>query len=223
MQPYVIQPERTTVGNPRFYATTLDSEGWGLGVVVETREGRPVKIEGNPDYPASRGATDAVMQAEILSLYDPGRLRTPRSGRAPSSWEAWEATLATLREELRPSAAFLDLGRWGLAVASLIAGARTALIAGVYMEVLERGRLLRLAVVTMDFFLTVLFPDGAVRDDAPAVVTGRCRQPCRIASVSSQRTVSLPPGCRSAGRPRARRAWCRAQWRDRRRGRPARR
>ena len=101
--PYVVQPERTTPGLARLYATTLASEGWGMGVVVTTREGRPIKIEGNPDHPASRGATDAVMQAAVLSLYDPERLRSPRYFGEPSAWGEWQRAVADLRDRLRPS------------------------------------------------------------------------------------------------------------------------
>ncbi|EYD73943.1 Fe-S-cluster-containing hydrogenase component 1 [Rubellimicrobium mesophilum DSM 19309] len=101
--PYVVQPERTTPGLARLYATTLASEGWGMGVVVTTREGRPIKIEGNPDHPASRGATDAVMQAAVLSLYDPERLRSPRYLGEPAAWGEWRGAVAGLRDRLRPS------------------------------------------------------------------------------------------------------------------------
>ena len=53
------------------------SHGDGLGVLVETRNGRPIKIEGNPLHPASLGATDVFAQAELLSFYDPDRSRIP--------------------------------------------------------------------------------------------------------------------------------------------------
>jgi molybdopterin-containing oxidoreductase family iron-sulfur binding subunit len=62
-------------GEPLFFATSLPLEGYGRGVLVESHEGRPTKIEGNPLHPASLGATDAFAQAAILSLYAPDRLR----------------------------------------------------------------------------------------------------------------------------------------------------
>ncbi|HCM40116.1 MAG: hypothetical protein A2Z97_03710 [Bdellovibrionales bacterium GWB1_52_6] len=71
--PYVRQPEGTLPGIPRFFASTLTQQGYGRGILVETHLGRPTKIEGNPDHPASLGATDAFMQASILDLYDPDR------------------------------------------------------------------------------------------------------------------------------------------------------
>jgi molybdopterin-containing oxidoreductase family iron-sulfur binding subunit len=74
--PYVRQPEELVPGKPLFYATAMPLSGSGLGLLVETHEGRPTKIEGNPDHPSSRGATDVFAQAAILDLYDPDRSQT---------------------------------------------------------------------------------------------------------------------------------------------------
>src|SRR3954465_4920370 len=68
--PYVIQPEEIVPGKPLFYATTRVINGAGHGVLVESHEGRPTKIEGNPLHPASLGAANIWMQASILNLYD---------------------------------------------------------------------------------------------------------------------------------------------------------
>src|SRR5947207_2483602 len=59
--------------------------GDALGLLVESHEGRPTKIEGNPDHPASLGATDAFTQAALLSLYDPDRSQSIRHGRGEAS------------------------------------------------------------------------------------------------------------------------------------------
>src|SRR5215212_1538360 len=69
--PYVRQPEELVPGKPLFYATAMPFAGAGTGLLVESHEGRPTKIEGHPDHPSSRGATDLFAQASILGLYDP--------------------------------------------------------------------------------------------------------------------------------------------------------
>jgi len=74
--PYVRQPEELVPGKPLFYATAMPMNGAGIGLLVESHEGRPTKIEGNPDHPSSRGATDVFAQAAILGLYDPDRSQT---------------------------------------------------------------------------------------------------------------------------------------------------
>lgn len=72
--PYVKQPEELVPGKPLFYATSVLHAGYATGVLVSQYEGRPVKIEGNPDHPASKGAVDSISQAEILGFYDPDRV-----------------------------------------------------------------------------------------------------------------------------------------------------
>ncbi len=71
--PYVRQPEEIVPGKPLFFATAASLGGVATGLLVESHEGRPTKIEGNPDHPASLGGTDLFAQASILSLYDPDR------------------------------------------------------------------------------------------------------------------------------------------------------
>src|SRR5499426_1700027 len=71
--PYVRQPEELVPGKPLFYATAMPFAGSGVGLLVESHEGRPTKVEGNPDHPSSLGATDLFAQASILNLYDPDR------------------------------------------------------------------------------------------------------------------------------------------------------
>jgi len=96
--PYVQQPEAIVPGRPQFFATALTLGGYAIGALVESHEGRPTKIEGNPDHPASLGATDAIMQAEVLSLYDPDRSQVVlRNGRI-STWDDLLAVLIAERE-----------------------------------------------------------------------------------------------------------------------------
>ena len=74
--PYVNQPEEVVPGRPLFFATAATLGGYATGLLVESHTGRPTKVEGNPDHPASLGATDAYAQALVLSLYDPDRSQT---------------------------------------------------------------------------------------------------------------------------------------------------
>ena len=74
--PYVRQPEEEIPGKPLFFATAMTLGGVASGLLVESHEGRPTKIEGNPDHPASKGATDLFAQGSILTLYDPDRSQT---------------------------------------------------------------------------------------------------------------------------------------------------
>ena len=90
--PYVRQPEDLVPGRPLFFATAIPFSGIAQPVLVESHMGRPTKIEGNPEHPASLGATDAITQAAILGLYDPDRAQTItyRSG-SPSTWGEFRA------------------------------------------------------------------------------------------------------------------------------------
>jgi MoCo/4Fe-4S cofactor protein with predicted Tat translocation signal len=87
--PYVNQPETIVPGKPMFFATAFPMSGVGTGVLVESHEGRPTKIEGNPNHPASLGATDAFAQASILTLYDPDRSQVVRNAGRISTWSAF--------------------------------------------------------------------------------------------------------------------------------------
>ncbi len=74
--PYAHPPEEVVPGKPLFFATTMTHAGAGVGLLAESHMGRPTKIEGNPDHPASGGATDIYHQASVLTLYDPDRAKT---------------------------------------------------------------------------------------------------------------------------------------------------
>jgi len=74
--PYVRQPEEVVPGKPLFFATAMPMPGHAIPLLVESHEGRPTKVEGNPDHPENRGSTDAFAQASVLGLYDPDRVRT---------------------------------------------------------------------------------------------------------------------------------------------------
>ncbi|MCO5296211.1 MAG: TAT-variant-translocated molybdopterin oxidoreductase [Fimbriimonadaceae bacterium] len=91
--PYVTQPEEIVPNVPLRYASALSIAGFGFGVLVESHEGRPTKIEGNPNHPASLGSSDQFAQAEILNFYDPDRSRMVRKNGDPSTYEAFLAEL----------------------------------------------------------------------------------------------------------------------------------
>lgn len=74
--PYVEMPPGLVPGVPRTFATAVTRSGYADGVLVTHQMGRPVKVEGNPAHPASRGASDSIGQASILDLYDPDRSQT---------------------------------------------------------------------------------------------------------------------------------------------------
>ncbi len=75
--PYRTKPEDITLGIPNYYASTYVENGIDYGILIKTREGRPIKVDGNPDHPLSKGKTTAKAQAAILGLYDPERLQQP--------------------------------------------------------------------------------------------------------------------------------------------------
>lgn len=85
--PYVRAPEEVIPGIALAYASTLTRGGYATGVLVESHEGRPTKIEGNPRHPASLGATDVFEQAEILTLYDPDRSQSVTTNGEISAWD----------------------------------------------------------------------------------------------------------------------------------------
>lgn len=76
--PYAKRPEDLVVGKPNFYASVLADELSGAGLIVRTREGRPIKLEPNPANPASPKGISTRMQAHCISLYDPERLKQPK-------------------------------------------------------------------------------------------------------------------------------------------------
>lgn len=73
--PYVQKPEGVIPGQPTYYASTCAETG--EGVLIKNREGRPIKLEGNPDHPLNRGSLSARAQASLLSVYDPENLKKP--------------------------------------------------------------------------------------------------------------------------------------------------
>src|SRR6187399_3436979 len=87
--PYVTQPEQIVPGRPLFFATAMPQGGVGAPVLAENHMGRPTKLEGNPDHPASLGATELFSQTGILGLYDPDRSRTILNRGEIKTWGAF--------------------------------------------------------------------------------------------------------------------------------------
>jgi len=84
--PYVRQPEELIPGRPLFFATATTLGGVANGVLVESHEGRPTKIEGNPEHPGTLGACDIFSQASVLQLYDPDRAQAASLGGEIRGW-----------------------------------------------------------------------------------------------------------------------------------------
>ncbi len=92
--PYLTQPADMVPGRAYLQTSTCGACQAGCGVLVRTREGRPVKLEGNPNHPLSRGGLCAVGQASTLGLYDAHRLTAPLKAGAPVQWAAADAAIA---------------------------------------------------------------------------------------------------------------------------------
>jgi len=91
--PHNQNPEYQTPGQSLFFATALPMGGYGRGVLVASYEGRPIKIEGNEKHPDSLGATDAITQAMLLSLYDADRSRAIYHQGVVSTWDAFQRAM----------------------------------------------------------------------------------------------------------------------------------
>jgi Fe-S-cluster-containing dehydrogenase component/anaerobic selenocysteine-containing dehydrogenase len=100
--PYTKKPEEVIPGVANFYASTCTGCAQRCGMLVKTREGRPIKLDGNPDHPVNSGALCARGQAGILGLYDPARLKSPLRGSAsgPSGETTWIAAETEITAQL---------------------------------------------------------------------------------------------------------------------------
>ena len=97
--PYVNAPDTQVAGLPRYFASVLEREGVARGVLIQSSMGRPTKIEGNPQHPASLGGTDIFAQASILQLWDPDRSQAVMQGLVVASWD--QLVKATLPLRMR--------------------------------------------------------------------------------------------------------------------------
>ncbi len=95
--PNIKDPEGVTPGKSMFFATAMPLAGYGNGLLAESNQGRPTKIEGNIDHPSSLGATDVFAQASVLGLYDPDRESGLTHLGRPKSWDD---VVASIKSEL---------------------------------------------------------------------------------------------------------------------------
>src|SRR2546421_4407929 len=99
--PYIKQPEEEVPGKGLFFATAYSLSGVATPLLVRSNEGRPTKVEGNPDHPSNPGstATDIFSQASILTLYDPDRSQTPMYRGETRPWTQFVAEIRGLIEK----------------------------------------------------------------------------------------------------------------------------
>lgn len=99
--PYAQQrPENFVPGKPLFYATAMPLGGYATGLLVESHMGRPTKVEGNPNHPASLGAADVFAQASVLTLYDPDRAQVVIYNGRIGSWSTFLTSVEQYRADL---------------------------------------------------------------------------------------------------------------------------
>jgi Fe-S-cluster-containing dehydrogenase component len=97
--PYTKRPEQILPGQALYYASTFQEGLFAHSVLIKTREGRPLHLEGNSESYLSRGKTNLRALGDILGLYDPDRLRTPSVGGRSSSWQQAESELARIFQD----------------------------------------------------------------------------------------------------------------------------
>ena len=98
--PYVTKPMDVDPGIPNYYASSYVNGGDYCSILVKTREGRPIKIDGNALSSVSKGGTSAQVEASVLSLYDNYRLRGPKIADKNSDWESLDKEVIAKLEEI---------------------------------------------------------------------------------------------------------------------------
>ena len=116
--PYVIKPEEITPGIANYYATTMYDGHDFASVLVKTREGRPIKIDSN------KSATNARIQASVLSLYDSSRLKNPMKGGVDTDWSTADAEIIAKLNEIKNNG-----GKIAILSSTIISPSTTQLIA----------------------------------------------------------------------------------------------
>jgi len=128
--PFVRRPEEVVPGNPLHFATAYGLDGYASGLLVESHEGRPTKVEGNPAHPQTLGATTSFEQSLTLSVYDDDRAKQIRTGSRPLAWRTFLAETAVRANSLAENR--------GAGLRFLIAPTTSPFLADLRRRILER-------------------------------------------------------------------------------------
>ena len=115
--PYVIPPHNNVPGIPAYFSSVCRECPAGCGIVAKNRDGRVIKLEGNPDHPTNTGALCLLGHAGLQALYHPDRFRGPLAGGKPATWDD---ALKQVADKLGP----LAKGRQGARIA-VVSGLET--------------------------------------------------------------------------------------------------
>src|SRR5207237_262920 len=115
--PYLVSPDETVPGVSTYYATTCRECPAACGVIAETRDGRAIKLEGNPEHPLNRGALCARGQSALQGLYNPDRFRAPMI-KTGGAWRpaTWDEAITLLSQKLGEARGRGTAGTAGTAV-----------------------------------------------------------------------------------------------------------
>jgi MoCo/4Fe-4S cofactor protein with predicted Tat translocation signal len=104
--PAAEQSEDRTISIPNIYATSVVEQGLAIGVLVTSNEGRPTRIEGNPEHPASLGSNSSTVQATLLDLYDPERSQNISNQGSVGTWPVFLDTMRTALTQTKDGTGF---------------------------------------------------------------------------------------------------------------------
>lgn len=121
--PYLIKPEEITPGLSNHYASTFFDGEEFCSIVVKSRDGRPIKIEGNPQSSVTKGGTSARVQASVLSLYDDDRYKSPLQNGREITWQQADAAIVSQLDDIRKKS-----GRIVLLTSTVISPAAESII-----------------------------------------------------------------------------------------------
>ena len=99
--PYLKQPVEFTPGVASWFASVCGGCSSACGSLVKVRDGRPIKLEGNPDHPFSQGGLCALAHAQVFGLYDPDRLRQPQISSKPATWQQIDQQVIAKLNEIK--------------------------------------------------------------------------------------------------------------------------